>query len=72
MAAGERVRYDGRCRNGAEPRDGVDPVIRFRNPLEGEVVVNDQVRGRVVFGNAKLDDLIKAIAIIGARATASA
>jgi glutamyl-tRNA synthetase len=58
MKAGERVRYDGRCRDNAEPRDGVDPVVRFKNPLNGEVVVNDQVRGRVVFENAQLDDLI--------------
>jgi len=58
MNAGERVRYDGRCRDRVEPRDGVDPVVRFKNPLDGEVVVNDRVRGRVVFENAKLDDLI--------------
>ncbi len=58
MNAGDRVRYDGRCRDNAEPRIGVDPVVRFKNPLNGEVVVNDQVRGRVVFENAQLDDLI--------------
>ena len=58
MAAGEKTRYDGRCRDLTEPRAGVDPVIRFRNPLDGEVVVNDQVRGRVVFKNEELDDLI--------------
>ena len=58
MKAGERVHYDGRCRDSAEPRDGVDPVVRFKNPLNGEVVVNDEVRGRVVFENAQLDDLI--------------
>jgi glutamyl-tRNA synthetase len=58
MAAGERVRYDGRCRERTEPRAGVDPVIRFKNPLAGEVVVTDSVRGRVVFENAQLDDLI--------------
>jgi len=56
--AGEKTRYDGRCRNRSGPREGVDPVIRFKNPLEGEVVVHDQVRGRVVFQNAELDDLI--------------
>ena len=58
MGAGERVRYDGRCRNRTEPRDGIDPVVRFKNPLTGEVVVDDQVRGRVAFDNAQLDDLI--------------
>lgn len=58
LKKGERVRYDGRCRNRTEPRAGVDPVVRFKNPLDGEVVVDDQVRGRVVFENAQLDDLI--------------
>lgn len=58
MDSGQRVRYDGRCRDGAEPRAGIDPVVRFKNPLDGEVVVNDTVRGKVVFENAQLDDLI--------------
>jgi len=57
-AAGGHVRYDGRCRDRTEPREGVEPVVRFKNPLDGEVVVEDCVRGRVVFENAQLDDLI--------------
>ena len=56
--AGDKTRYDGRCRSRSEPREGVDPVIRFKNPLEGEVVVNDQVRGRVVFPPNQLFYLI--------------
>ncbi|HEX7029582.1 MAG TPA: glutamate--tRNA ligase [Gammaproteobacteria bacterium] len=58
MARKEKPRYDGRCRDRAEPRPGVDPVVRFRNPQEGEVVVNDHVRGTVTFRNAELDDLV--------------
>jgi len=60
MARREKPRYDGRCRNlAAAPSDAEGPpVIRFKNPLDGEVVVDDQVRGRVVFKNAELDDLI--------------
>jgi glutamyl-tRNA synthetase len=58
MERGEKTRYDGRCRSRTEPRPGVDPVVRFRNPLEGEVVVEDLVRGTVVFDNQELDDLI--------------
>ena len=58
MERGEKTRYDGRCRDRAEPREGVDPVVRFKNPQEGEVVVDDQVRGTVVFQNSELDDLI--------------
>ncbi|MCP3669551.1 MAG: glutamate--tRNA ligase [Gammaproteobacteria bacterium] len=52
-----KPRYDGHCRN-----QNIDPnephVIRFRNPEDGVVVVDDLVRGRVAFQNAELDDLI--------------
>lgn len=58
MENGEKTRYNGKCRHGAVPREDVEPVVRFKNPLEGEVLVDDQVRGRVVFQNAELDDLI--------------
>ena len=60
MKRGEKTRYDGRCRTRTEPREGVNPVVRFRNPQDGDVVVDDQVRGRVVFQNKELDDLISA------------
>lgn len=55
-----KPRYDGRCRHLTEPpADAVgDPVIRFRQPHEGHTVVDDQVKGRVAFDNAELDDLI--------------
>src|SRR5579872_3290386 len=58
LARREKPRYDGRCRDRTEPRAGVEPAIRFRNPLDGQVVVDDQVHGRVVFDNAELDDLV--------------
>ena len=58
LKSGGRVRYDGRWRDRTDLRDGVDPVVRFKNPLDGEVVVTDEVRGRVVFDNAQLDDLV--------------
>ncbi len=58
MADKEKPRYDGRCRHRSEPREGVSPVIRFRNPDDGEVVIDDQVKGRVVVKNSELDDLI--------------
>lgn len=58
MERGEKTRYEGLCRSRTEPRDGVDPVVRFKNPLDGQVVVQDQVRGTVVFDNRELDDLI--------------
>jgi len=57
-ARGEKPRYDGRCRDRTEPRQGVDPVIRFRTPDEGETVVDDVIHGHVSFQNSELDDLI--------------
>jgi glutamyl-tRNA synthetase len=57
-ARGEKPRYDGRWRERTDSLPGVAPVVRFKNPLTGEVVVNDVVHGRVVFNNSELDDLI--------------
>jgi glutamyl-tRNA synthetase len=56
LARKEKPRYNGR--DGAEPREGVTPVVRFKNPEEGAVVVDDAVHGPVVFQNSELDDLI--------------
>jgi glutamyl-tRNA synthetase len=58
MARGDKPRYDGRWRERSDSRSGVAPVIRFKNPLSGEVAVQDAVHGRVVFQNSELDDLI--------------
>ena len=60
VARKEKPRYAGICRDRSTPRPGVDPVIRFRNPLEGAVVVEDLVHGPVTFQNTELDDLIVA------------
>jgi glutamyl-tRNA synthetase len=54
----EKPRYSGLCRNRTEPRPGVEPVVRFKNPQDGAVVVNDLVHGPVTFRNSELDDLI--------------
>jgi glutamyl-tRNA synthetase len=58
MARGEKPRYDGRWRERTDSLPAVPPVVRFKNPLVGEVVVNDVVHGPVVFQNIELDDLI--------------
>ena len=58
VARGEKPRYDGRWRDRSDAREGVPPVIRFKNPQEGQVVVDDVVHGPVVFQNSELDDLI--------------
>jgi glutamyl-tRNA synthetase len=58
-ARGEKPRYDGRWRESkAAPPAGVTPVIRFKNPLEGEVTFNDLVKGPITIANAELDDLV--------------
>lgn len=57
-ARGLKPRYDGRCRHRTAPVPGVNPVVRFKNPLDGEVIIDDLVKGRVVVSNAELDDLI--------------
>jgi len=58
IARKEKPRYSGVCRERTEPRVGVNPVVRFRNPLDGAVVVQDLVHGPVTFQNVELDDLI--------------
>jgi len=57
MAAKQKPRYDGCCRHKDISADETH-VIRFKNPIEGSVVVNDLIRGKVVFQNSELDDLI--------------
>ena len=58
VARKEKPRYTGICRARTEPRPGIPPVVRFKNPLAGEVVVDDLVHGPVRFQNSELDDLI--------------
>jgi glutamyl-tRNA synthetase len=63
MARKEKPRYDGRWRpepgKTLPPRpEGVKPVVRFRNPQEGEVLVDDLIKGPISFQNTELDDLI--------------
>lgn len=58
MAAKQKPRYDGHCRDNPEADNGSPPVMRFRTPAEGVVVIDDQVRGPVRIDNRELDDLI--------------
>jgi glutamyl-tRNA synthetase len=57
-ARGDKPRYDGRWRERTDSLPGAPFVVRFKNPLTGEVVVDDVVHGPVVFQNSELDDLI--------------
>lgn len=61
-ARGLKPRYDGRWRPencvGKPIPEGVQPVIRFRNPDDGAVTWNDAVYGPITVANSELDDLI--------------
>ena len=63
MAAKQKPRYDGTWR--PEPGkvlppvpQGVQPVLRFKNPTSGAVVWDDKVKGRIEISNDELDDLV--------------
>ncbi|MEQ8659360.1 MAG: glutamate--tRNA ligase, partial [Gammaproteobacteria bacterium] len=58
MAAKEKPRYDGHCRDNPDADNGNPPVIRFRTPQDGVIVIEDHVRGAVTFENRELDDLV--------------
>jgi glutamyl-tRNA synthetase len=63
QARKEKPRYDGRWRPAPDkvlpsPPEGVQPVIRFANPEEGEVVISDLIKGEIRIANRELDDLI--------------
>jgi glutamyl-tRNA synthetase len=62
-ARGEKPRYDGRWRPEPgktlpEVPQGVPAVVRFRNPVDGDVTWNDMVKGPITISNRELDDLI--------------
>src|SRR5574342_1403749 len=59
---GLKPRYDGRWRpeiaKDRTPPPGVKPVVRFKNPLEGDVTFMDLVKGPITISNTELDDLV--------------
>ena len=62
-ARGEKPRYDGHWRPEQgkvlpTPPEGVKPVVRFKNPAHGVAAWDDLVKGKIVFENSELDDLI--------------
>jgi glutamyl-tRNA synthetase len=57
MATGGKPKYDGTCRDkGLSQTPGA--VIRFKAPLIGTTVIEDVVKGNIVFQNDELDDFI--------------
>jgi glutamyl-tRNA synthetase len=56
-ARGDKPRYDGRCRDKQRPFSD-DAVVRFKAPRTGTTVIEDVVKGPIVFQNDELDDFI--------------
>ena len=57
LAAGRKPKYDGRCRDrGLGP--GPNRVVRFRCPQQGTTVLNELIKGPILFDNTELDDLV--------------
>jgi glutamyl-tRNA synthetase len=59
-AEGRAMLYDGRWRD-RDPADapqGIDPVVRFKAPRDGETVIEDAVQGEVRVANTQLDDMV--------------
>ena len=50
----EKPRYNGKCRDAGHSTG----VIRFKNPVDGDVLIQDLVKGDIVVSNTELDDLI--------------
>jgi glutamyl-tRNA synthetase len=62
-ARGEKPRYDGHWRPEQGkvlpvPVEGIKPVVRFKNPMHGVAAWDDMVKGKIIFENSELDDLI--------------
>ena len=54
---GLKPKYDGRNRDKSLEKS-VDTVVRFKTPLDGEISLNDTLKGAVTVNNKELDDLI--------------
>jgi len=57
-AKGLSPRYDGRCRNQGITQPSGEAALRFKAPQTGQTVVDDLIKGKIVFDNTVLDDLI--------------
>ena len=55
---GEKERYNGLWRERTDHPEDKPFVIRFKNPLNGDVTIHDMVKGDIVISNNELDDLI--------------
>jgi glutamyl-tRNA synthetase len=57
MARGDKPKYNGRCRERNLPKTE-NAVIRFKSPLAGTTVVEDVIKGDIVFQNTEQDDFV--------------
>ncbi|SFV64596.1 Glutamyl-tRNA synthetase [hydrothermal vent metagenome] len=59
MAKKERTRYDGRYRDfTGTPPEGVEPVIRIKAPLDGDIIFNDGIKGKITIASSEVDDFV--------------
>ena len=58
QAKGLPVKYDGRCRARGITNSSGETALRFKAPQEGQTVIDDLIKGKVVFDNSVQDDLI--------------
>ncbi len=57
IVSGKKPMYDGRSRD-LGLKQSENTVLRLRTPQDGEITVNDIIRGEIKFQNSELDDLI--------------
>lgn len=57
LATGKKPKYDGTCRD-KKLTKAADSVVRFRSKQDGATVVEDLIKGNIIFNNEELDDLI--------------
>ena len=57
-AKGLSPKYDSRCRDRGLANPTGDAALRFKAPLNGETVVDDLIKGKILFDNSVQDDLI--------------
>jgi glutamyl-tRNA synthetase len=55
---GEKEKYNGLWRDRKDYPDNKPFVIRFKNPLDGNVIIKDMVKGDITIANEELDDLV--------------
>ena len=58
QAKGEPLKYNGKCRDLGITSPTQPSALRFKSPYEGQTVVEDLIKGQIVFDNSILDDLI--------------